>query len=555
MTYITTPPADPVEGNPGHFAHTLWVKGALIALDAGLVALADDVTDLSATTATNTSGISSINTVLGSTPQGSYGTVAARLTAIEALAGSGGAWPNTVYATTANFSGIDPTGTSDSGAGLTAAFNAVPDRGTLLIPPGTYLYSTVLTWQNKNVRIIAYGAKFLRTAATGAIVLQGSMGTTYTISSITEAIDTSFARGEQLPVTTLVLGSTPSGWVVGDYVKVAADDWAPPTTNIRAGQVMQVISISGTTVKLAGYLRDNYTTNPRVARMPGGAAAPYKVIWEGGEFRDNDTLLASGTMAYAALQASRLVDPEIFGVRFTALTSPGLYLGHTYRARASITADRLLDGGSVYGYGCDDGGEFTVATVWANRIRHAYTTGPNQAGAGGNVGDMGRVYGSKVYGIAIGASQVAWDVHGDADNVTFIDCSAINCYYGFQLRGINNKIIGGRIDGPCYPGAVVVSTSDTSDTHTYGHYVGGGLVIENILGPAFALSSQSDETSYPATVLADLTIINRDTSKYIIDTGVPVQYVPGAIRVPAGGTRQRITGTGSISAAATYSYP
>lgn len=36
MTLLPTPwPADPVEGEPGHFEHTLWVKAGLVALDDG----------------------------------------------------------------------------------------------------------------------------------------------------------------------------------------------------------------------------------------------------------------------------------------------------------------------------------------------------------------------------------------------------------------------------------------------------------------------------------------------------------------------------------------
>lgn len=38
MTLIPTPwPADPVEGEPGHFDHTLWVKASLLALDSGKI--------------------------------------------------------------------------------------------------------------------------------------------------------------------------------------------------------------------------------------------------------------------------------------------------------------------------------------------------------------------------------------------------------------------------------------------------------------------------------------------------------------------------------------
>lgn len=58
MPLLPTPwPADPVEGAPGHFDHTLWVKASLIALDNGKIdkpAAGVPAGKLLATTATDT---------------------------------------------------------------------------------------------------------------------------------------------------------------------------------------------------------------------------------------------------------------------------------------------------------------------------------------------------------------------------------------------------------------------------------------------------------------------------------------------------------------------
>lgn len=463
----------------------------------------------------------------------------------------------TVYAIPTLYSGIDPTGATSSVSGLAAAFAAVPQWGTLVIPPGLYMIDSVLTLQNKHVRIKAHGAVFVYTSATAAIVLQGTMGTTYAVSSFTETSSTSYARGEQLPVTNMVLASAP-GWAVGDYVKVAADNFVPPSNNnVRSGQVMQVIAVSGTSVSLNGWLRDTYTTNVRVAKMPGNADGPYRMEWHGGMGYHSSSVMAGGTMGYALLQASRLVEPVISGFQANNASGPAIYLGHTYKARVlHCSAHRLLDGGSVYGYGVDDGGEFSlIVGFMAERVRHAYTSGPSQAAAGGNVGDFGRVHGAVVLaGIAHGTSQVAWDTHGDADSVQFIGCQAIDCYYGFQLRGTRHRIVGGRVLGPSYPGAVQVTTAATTSLNSWGHFIGGGLILEDIAGDALVFNSESDESGNLPNIVDGVAIYNRNTTKKIIaTTNMPVQY--GRIVVPSGGTRHSVSGTGSITAAPTYSYP
>lgn len=60
MTLLPTPwPADPVEGEPGHFEHTLWVKAGLIALDQGKISKPGGTVPagrILATTAENTWG-------------------------------------------------------------------------------------------------------------------------------------------------------------------------------------------------------------------------------------------------------------------------------------------------------------------------------------------------------------------------------------------------------------------------------------------------------------------------------------------------------------------
>lgn len=480
-------------------------------------------------------------------------------TALDALAASSspGGVAGIVYAVAPTYA-VDTTGATSSVAGLLAAFTAVPQGGKLVIPPGTYKIDSVLTLQNKHITIEAWGAHFIYTSATAAIVMQGSMGTTYNVSSVTETSSTSYARGEQLPVTNLVLSSAPTGWAVGDYVKIAADNFVPPSNStVRSGQVMQVIAVSGTSVSLNGWLRDTYTTNVRIAKMPANSTGAYRMEWYGGTGYHDSTVMASGTMGYALLQASRLVEPVISGFRAINASGPAIYTGHTYKARVlNCSAHRLLDGGSVYGYGVDDGGEFTlVSGFMAERIRHAYTTGPSQAAAGGNVGDFGRVHGAVVLaGICHGSTQVAWDTHGDADSVQFIGCQAIDCYYGFQLRGTRHRIVGGRVLGPSYPGAVQVTTAATTSLNSWGHFIGGGLILEDIAGDALVFNSESDESANLPNIVDGVAIYNRLTTKKIIaTTNMPVQY--GRIVVPSGGTRHSVSGTGSIAATPTYTYP
>jgi microcystin-dependent protein len=73
MPLLPTPwPADPVEGEPGHFDHTLWVKAGLIALDNGKIdkpAASVPAGKLLATTATDTWGAVD-PTAVGGVPSG-----------------------------------------------------------------------------------------------------------------------------------------------------------------------------------------------------------------------------------------------------------------------------------------------------------------------------------------------------------------------------------------------------------------------------------------------------------------------------------------------------
>jgi microcystin-dependent protein len=62
MTLLPTPwPADPVEGEPGHFDHTLWVKASLIALDGGKI--------------TTPGGTVPAGKVLGTTAENTWGAI------------------------------------------------------------------------------------------------------------------------------------------------------------------------------------------------------------------------------------------------------------------------------------------------------------------------------------------------------------------------------------------------------------------------------------------------------------------------------------------------
>lgn len=456
----------------------------------------------------------------------------------------------TVVASPDNFPGIDPTGVANSATALQTFLNSIPDGGIGVIPPGTYSITSRLEMSGKSMTIRAYGARIVSSVTGGGVRMTGGFGTVINVNTITERLTTAGEygnNGENMWVTDLALASTPSGWKKGDLVKIVADN-VPPDPDIatlRSGQHCTVIAASGANVTLAGTLRDEFTTNPRIAKC-----LTYRMTWEGGSFRNTDAVLSGGTMAQFAFQARALIGPMFRDIDVESVAGPAFDLRHCYGASVlDCSIGNAEDRGSAfYGYGVNDCGEFTtVDNLKARRVRHAYTTGASGTTAGNaDLTAFGRAFGAIVSNcVAHGTSNGAFDAHGDGDNISFLNCVAVDCYGGFGLRGTNHRVVGGIVQG-FTPGAAVSSSTYSSAKYSHGSIV-SGLVMDGIRGDAiYAMNDTAGAGVETRPLYVDnVTIKNRLTSKAVIRADKATVHV-GTINVASGGTRVVTTNGGAV---------
>src|SRR4029077_16054235 len=85
----------------------------------------------------------------------------------------------------------------------------------------------------------------------------------------------------------------------------------------------------------------------------------------------------------------------------------------------------------------------------------------------------GRTYGTKIVGCNVESpNSTAFDTHSCAENVSFIDCTAINAAVGFGVRGKNHQVVN--------PTGVdlwrcIECFDETAGTSSYGHVMRGGV--------------------------------------------------------------------------------
>ena len=470
--------------------------------------------------------------------------------------GDGASTPGMVFATADNFAGIDPTGATDSAAGLTAAFAAAAGM-TLLIPPGTYLINSRITITNQSVRVSAHGAVFVcgnNSSLEGSIFrFTATMGTTRSVSSVVEAITTDGRfgnNGENMWVTSLTCTTTPTGIVAGDWIKVAADDLlADYQTGARSGQFAQVVEVSGSVVVVAGVLRDPFTTNVRLAK-----ANTAKVTWDGGTFRATQAILDGATGVGAPLQFRWLLFPEVSSVHAESLAGPFVDMRGCFGATGEdISANWLQDktgSPGKYGYCVNDSSELsTYSRIKASRVRHAFTTGTTSVPAGNaDLGNFGRSFGARVSdGWCYGATQTAWDTHGDADLAEFHGCVSVDSYAGFGLRGTRNLVMGGMVKGE-HPGGCLTVSTTSSSAYAYGSWF-HGVTIDGITSPAVvSISRDNGGIESRPSYVTGLMIRSRNTANPIIKADYAAVEVGDDIYVAPGGVRNVATNGGTISA-------
>lgn len=457
---------------------------------------------------------------------------------------------NAVWATAAEYPGMDPTMATSSASALGTAMDDARG-GTLVIPPGLYDIDARITTtldDGDDLRVLAYGATFVCDVTSSS---QGRMfrfantvDTATTVSSVVESKTSGAPYGfNDIWITTLTVAST-SGIAAGDYVRVVADDVVDgPDVTVRSGQTCKVIEVSGSDVIVSGRLRDSYTTSVRLARISSA-----RLTWEGGTFTDSAAILAGGTGYGELIETRLLVRPTFKHTDFVNVMGPAFGIRHCLGWLIDDVHFRWLhnESSSAYGYGINSYGELGTAThVYAERVRHAYTTAAEVCGTGANIEQYGRAYGDRIIGgLAHATLATAWDTHGDGRGIQFIDCDAYDCESGFQLRGIYNIVRGGQVVGDCQSGVVIVNDA-SSGGESYGHDISG----LTITGTTYRIFSVAHATYGPSTnpsYFHDCVIHDRDTSD-------PIFYADDStlhharIAVASGGTRTGTAGTATIA--------
>ena len=470
----------------------------------------------------------------------------------KGAAGAAGSIAGMVQATVANYPTIDPTGVADSSGALSTAL-ADARGGTLLIPPGTYLVNsriTVTLTDGQDLHVIADGAKFVcgstSTSQGRMLRFTNTVGTVRNVTTVSETITAANEYGFQnIPIATLTCSTTPTGIAINDFVRVVADDLVPgPAAGsvVRSGQTCQVVNVSGNDVVVRGHLRDAFTTNVRLARL----ASP-RLTWEGGRFTDSAANIAASTTRGELIETRLMIRPSFAGMIFEELMGAAFNTRHSLGWLIDDVHFRFLHNQSsaVYGYGIVDCGELGIASrLHANGVRHAYTTvAEDTTSTNASIEQYGRTYGTKVVNSTAHACMAAaWDTHGDAWGVQFINCDSYDSEGAFHLRGRYCIVAGGRVVGPHQGSVVTIDDTSSSDT-SYGHDI-SGLVIMDTTYRIFVVSNAS-VTSEPS-YFHDCNILNRDTTDYIFHaTNSVIQHRD--IRVAAGGTRAAVSGTASVA--------
>lgn len=390
-----------------------------------------------------------------------------------------------IVADPAVYAGIDPTGATNSKTGLQNAVSAAIDVGAkVIIPKGTYLISSGASIRNVgsdgstrgSLSIDWSAATIISTLGVAPFEMLPPIPTIENVSGVTITSVTT-ENGLAQPAIQLSIGSSPTGWKRGDIIKVFSDDIIPfsePGTGgnqPRTGAYFVLHSIVGSTVTVMGTIIDPMTTNIRLTRMN----PDIKIDMKGGRLEFDQTLVTAGAARNGVILRS-LVGPRIDGITINNATGPAIVVNGCYGAiinDASIEYG-LDDSDDNLSYGIlDNASAFTVVTRPRGRnLRHLYTDDASElpAGSAGSHAYGRTWFATVTAGTCQGSTSAAFDTHHASYGVQFVDCIAIESFFGFQLRGRQGKIVNARAVN-CNRGGRIFTQSvggDTFDSAIYG---------------------------------------------------------------------------------------
>lgn len=438
--------------------------------------------------------------------------------------------------------GPDATGASSATTALNTFVAAIPDGGTGVVPPGTYLLGSGSKWSlnGKNMRLLCYGARFMLDG-TGIIVdCNQSYATTYSVTSAVAGTITN-PEGTVQDIITLTTSATITDVAAGDLVKVVADDLLANFPTGHPGEFHHAYSVSGTTLVVTGKFRDTFSTGIRVAKV-----APYRLAIQGGTFGHSATAMAAAGSGNSVIMIRNAYMPVLRDVHVENANGPAFMLRSCYAPLIDgCSALNALDDppNNRFGYGInDDGCSFMrVDRFTARRTRHAFSAnGAGTASTNQSLELYGRPYGAVITdGVALETTQMGWDSHNAADSITFHNCLAIDCYGGFNLRGTNHRVVGGTVKGGGRGSGANVFTTTSCDS--YGSYIGGGLILDDVSGDQIIVGVHTGGTNAGVqetrpTIIDGVVIRNRATGKYAINATNATVYVNDLYATPTTGT-------------------
>ena len=241
---------------------------------------------------------------------------------------------------------------------IASALALLGNGGTLVLPKDSFitisdgLYVDVT---HRDITIDLNGSTLKQGTDVTVLSGGGSIGATQAVG-----LDVSGTNAH------LTYAALPTGLKAGDWIKVVSDDILPNDNRntdlpTRLGQAMQVVSISGNTVELAGepLYADQYVTNVRAAQIISGT-----LKLTNGTIQGDQT---DGTWL------SNLVNiRDAIGTRIDHLTvrdgnSMGINLIDNVNALVTESvAMNLRDDTSIgwYGYGVHSAGSLNTTVIW-----------------------------------------------------------------------------------------------------------------------------------------------------------------------------------------------
>ncbi|RFA08336.1 hypothetical protein B7R54_03170 [Subtercola boreus] len=289
--------------------------------------------------------------------------------------------------------------------------------------------------------------------------------------------------GGNLPVSVIKISSS-QGWVRGDVLKIVSDDIIPegrPGSSgleSRLGEFVVVRTANGQTITLAGLLREDYSTNVRVAKISEKTFA-----LEGAEF---ETTAAGLTSNYGSLiYLYRLKNPTVSRVKVVNSSSAVIHFAScfgysVYDADIAYAVDNPQN--SQVGYGVFDNASSYGRVIGGlfRHVRHAYTDDTGRIATNSALTGYGRTYGARIIGgSALNTTSNSWDTHHCSEGTEFISCTATGGLAestfgqaGFGIRGKNHRVTNGTVLN-MDTGVNVFNESGGGETH--------GTVISNLV--------------------------------------------------------------------------